>query len=172
MTNNSITTYTPKEGPLDLVAVRMDSRQYPRLKSYPSQISLPAVAKIVAAALAYTGRQMPGPEIERIAAALLTELLQDHDGVGTANITLDELNYCIRRAVLGLGPEMYGINVASLYKVACDYCLNEGRQAQESANAKHAAQRRAALKAAPVGAMMQTYAGATLLNSTLKSNEK
>ena len=172
MTSSNIVPYIPKEGPLDLVAVRMDSRQFPRIKAYPATLAVPGIVKIITGALVYTGRTPVSADVERMAAALLAELLQDHDGVGTANITLDELNYCVRRAVLGLGPEMYGINVASLYKVACDYCLNEGREAQESANARHATQRRAALKAAPVGAMMQTYAGATLLNTTLNPTKK
>lgn len=165
MTNNSIATYTPQDGPLDLVAVRMDSVKYPRLKSIPPQASVAGLAKIVGAALAYTGRVLPEEDIQRMAVALHAELLQDYDGVGTANITLDELNYCVRRAVLGLGPEMYGINVASIYKVACDYCLHEGKQAQESANSRHAAERKKALAASSAGAMLTAYAGKMLNNN-------
>ena len=166
--NNALTTYTPTDGPLDLVEVRMDSQKYPRIKAMPATASVPGVVQIILAALAYTGRHLLDSEVERMAASLLQELLNDYDGVGTANITLDELNYCVRRAILGLGPEMYGVNVASLYKVACDYCLNEGRQAQETANSRHARQRKAQLAASPVGAMLETYAGRMLGNS--KSN--
>ena len=168
MMNNSLAPYKPQDGPLDLVAVRLDSQKYPRIKNLPPQYAVAGLAQIVTGALAYTGRSLPEDDIQRMGAALLTELMQDYDGVGTANITLDELNYCVRRAVLGLGPEMYGVNVASIYKVACDYCLHEGRLAQESANSKHAAQRQKALQQSAAGVMLTAYTGALLKHSSLK----
>lgn len=168
MMNNSLAPYTPQAGPLDLVDVRMDSAKYPRIKSLPPQHSVAGLAQIIGAALTYTGRAQVEEDIQRMAAALYNEIMQDYDGVGTANITLDEMNYCIRRAVLGLGPEMYGINVSSLYRVVCDYALHEGRQAQESANNRRAAARKKALKESPVGAMLDTYAGRMLSNTTKK----
>ena len=170
--SNKLTPYKPQEGPLDLVAVRMDSGRYPRLKNLPAHYAAAGLAQIVAGALTYTGRTLPEDDIQRMGTALYAELLQDYDGVGTANITLEELNYCIRRAVLGLGPEMYGINVASIYRVACDYALHEGRQAQETANNRHAAARRKALESSPAGAMLTAYTAETLNNTTLKSTDK
>lgn len=167
MTNNSLTTYQQQDTALDLVAVRMDSAKYPRIKAIPAATSVTGIAKIIASALAYTGRQLAEQDVRFMAGSLLQELLQDYDGVGTANITLEELNYCVRRAVLGLGPEMYGINVASIYKIACDYCLNEGRQAQETANNRHRAQRVKALESSAAGAMLTTYAGKMLKEKTI-----
>lgn len=172
MMSNNLTTYRPQDGPLDLVAVRMDSEKYPRIKAQPAQQVVTGLAQIVGAALTYTGRSLPEDDIQRMAAALYAELLQDYEGVGTANITLEEINYCVRRAVLGLGPEMYGINVSSIYRVVCDYALNEGRQAQESANNRHAAARKKALAQSSAGAMLTTYEGKMLKNSTLKTQSK
>lgn len=166
MMNNSLTAYKPQDGPLDLVEVRMDSTKYPRIKNLPLSTSVTGIAQIIGSALAYTGRSVAEEDVRFMAAALHAELLQDHDGVGTANITLDELNYCVRRAVLGLGPEMYGINVASIYRIACDYCLNEGRQAQVSANNRRRAEREKALKASAAGAMLQSYSGALLTHTS------
>lgn len=165
--SNSITTYQ-ENGPLDLVAVRLDSQRFPRLKALPVPAAVTGVAQIITGALAYTGRKLAEEDVRYMAQSLYGELIQDYDGIGTANITLKELRYCIRRAVLGLGPEMYGINVASLYKIACDYCLHEGRQAQETANSRSQAQRKAALKAAAAGAMLESYAGQILLNTHTK----
>lgn len=122
--SNSLTTYL-ENGPLDLVAVRLDSQRFPRLKALPVPAAVTGVAQIITGALAYTGRKLAEEDVRYMAQSLYGELIQDYDGIGTANITLEELRYCIRRAVLGLGPEMYGINVASIYKIACDYCTNE-----------------------------------------------
>lgn len=164
--SNELTHYKPQDGPLDLVAVRMDSTKYPRLKNLPAPVGISGLAQIIAAALAYAGKSLPEEDVRFMAGALHTELMQDYDGVGTANIALDEVQYCIRRATLGLGPEMYGINVSSLYKVVCDYCLHEGRQAQETANSRSQAQRKAALKASAAGAMLQSYSGALLTHTS------
>lgn len=156
--SNELTQYKPHEGPLDLVAVRMDSKKYPRLKNLPAEYSVTGLAGIITAALSYTGRQLPADEINVMAVALRAELILDTDGVGTAFITLDELQYCIRRAVLGFGPELYGINVASLYKVACAYCTGEGKRAQDDANRLHARERKKAVEASPAGKIMDHYA--------------
>lgn len=158
MTNNELTPYTPHEGPLDLVAVRLDPRSYPRLKNLPAEHAITGLARIITAALSYTGRQLDVDAVKVMAVALHTELLQDADGIGTANITLDELQWCVRRAVLGFGPELYGIHVASLYKVASAYCLGEGRQAQEEANRRHALERKLVIAASPAGAVLDKYA--------------
>ena len=163
--SNELTLY--KDGPLNLVAIRLDSVKFPRIKNLPAQVGISGIAQVVTAALAYTGKSLPEEDVRFMAASIHTELMQDYDGVGTANITLEEVQYCIRRAVLGLGPEMYGINVSSIYKVICSYCLNEGRQAQETANSKTQAQRREALKSSAVGAMIQVYTGKTLKTTKL-----
>lgn len=160
--SNELTTYNEA---VDLVAVRMDSARFPRIKTIPATTAVTGMSQIIGATMAYSGKSLSTEDLERMAATLLNELLQDYDGIGTANITLHEINYCVRRAVLGLGPEMYGINVASLYKVICDYCLHEGRQAQESANNRNRQQRQAALKKSAVGAMLESYAGRTINTS-------
>lgn len=158
MTNNELTPYTPQEGPLDLVAVRLDPKAYPRIKHLPAEHTIAGIARIITAALSYTGRQLDLDAVKVMAVALHTELLQDADGIGTSNITLDELQWSIRRAVLGFGPDLYGINVASLYKVVSAYCLGEGRQAQEEANKRHAQERRRAIDASPVAPILDKYA--------------
>lgn len=168
MTNNELSLYRPGDEQLDLVAIRMDSAKYPRIKSLPPAESVAGLAQIITGALAYSGRQVPEEDVRYMAASLHSELMQDYDGVGTANITIDEVRYCVRRATLGLGPEMYGINVASIYKVICDYCLNEGRQAQVTAYNRRRAEREKALKASAAGAMLQVYSGKLLNHTTTK----
>lgn len=168
MTSNELTPYTPHEGPLDLVAVRMDPKAYPRLKNLPAEHAIAALARIITAALSYTGRQLDLEAVKVMAVALRTELLQDPDGIGTANITLEELQWCIRRAVLGYGPELYGINVASLYKVASAYCTGEGHQAQEDADKRHALERKQALAASPAGPVLDKYAQNMITNTTTR----
>lgn len=152
----------------DLVEIRMDPNKYPRLKNLPPATAVSSIAEVIGGAVTYAGKQIPQEDIELMAASLLYELRQDHDGIGTANITVEEIGHCVRRALLGLGPEMYGINVVSLYKVICDYCLHEGRDAQVTANQRHSALRKAALKQSGVKAMLDSCAGAMVTQNKRK----
>lgn len=154
--NNSIVPFSPSAS--SLVDIRLDVQRYPRIKNIPQPVALQGLAAIVAMAYNYTGREYSPESIAMVSNALYAELLADDLGIGTANITIEEIGRAVRRAVLG-EQEMYGINVSSLYKVICAYCTGEGHAAQTAANNRRRAEREKALKASAAGAMLQAYSG-------------
>lgn len=162
--SSDIVPFSPSA--VSLVDIRLDSQTYPRIKHIPQPVALSQLGTIVAMAYNYTGREYTTETIGMVAAALYSELMADDLGVGTANITIEEIGRAVRRAVLG-EVEMYGINVSSLYKVVCNYATGDGHAAQIAANNRHQAERKAALAASTAGKMMEIYAGRTLKNTSI-----
>ena len=148
-----------------LVDIRLDAQNYPRIKNIPQPTAISRLGAVVAMAFNYTGREYTPDSVAMVASALYAELMADDLGVGTANVTIEEVGRAVRRAVLG-EVEMYGINVSSLYKVVCNYATGEGHDAQIAANNRHKREREAALKASAAGAMLQVYSGALLTHTT------
>lgn len=162
---NEVTIYQQPQD-VSLVDMRADSRRFPRLATIDQETAQHRLQSIVAMAYTYTGRQYQPADLTLVAHGLYTELMLDEDGVGTKNISVEEIGYAIRRTVLS--TEMYGINVVSLYKAVRAYCVGEGHYAQQQANERRAAERKAQLKATPAGAMLESYAGQILLNTHTK----
>lgn len=162
---NEVTIYQQPQN-VSLVDMRADSRRFPRLATIDQETAQHRLQGIVAMAYTYTGRQYQPADLTLVAHGLYTELMLDEDGVGTKNISVEEIGYAIRRAILS--TEMYGINVVSLYKAVRAYCVGEGHYAQQQANERRAAERKAQLKASAPGAMLESYAGQLLLNTHIK----
>lgn len=162
---NEVTIYQQPQN-VSLVDMRADSRRFPRLATLDQETAQHRLQSIVAMAYTYTGRQYQPADLTLVAHGLYTELMLDEGGVGTKNISVEEIGYAIRRAVLS--TEMYGINVVSLYKAVRAYCVGEGHYAQQQANERRAAERKAQLKASSAGAMLESYAGQILLNTHTK----
>lgn len=162
---NEVTIYQQPQN-VSLVDMRADSRRFPRLATIDQETAQHRLQGIVAMAYTYTGRQYQPADLTLVAHGLYTELMLDEDGVGTKNISVEEIGYAIRRAILS--TEMYGINVVSLYKAVRAYCVGEGHYAQQQANERRAAERKAQLKASAPGAMLESYAGQMLLNTHTK----
>lgn len=162
---NEVTIYQQPQN-VSIVDMRADSRRFPRLATIDQETAQHRLQGIVAMAYTYTGRQYQPADLTLVAHGLYTELMLDEDGVGTKNISVEEIGYAIRRAILS--TEMYGINVVSLYKAVRAYCVGEGHYAQQQANERRAAERKAQLKASAPGAMLESYAGQMLLNTHTK----
>lgn len=159
-----------KPATASLVDIRLDTQHFPRLKNIPQPTAISGLSSVVAMAYNYTGREYTPDSVLAVASALYGELMADDFGVGTANITIEEVGRVIRRAVLG-EVEMYGINVSSLYKVICEYATGDGHAAQIAANNRSKKEREAALKASAAGAMLTTYAG-RMINNSLTHTKK
>lgn len=163
---NEITPYTAPAG-VSLVDIRSDAKTYPRIKHLSVQQATARLQQVVMMAYTYTGRPVDGDRLEVVASALYAELMEDKRGLGTANITIEEIGHAVKSAILDGEDDMY-ISVASLYKAVCNYAAGEGNDAQQAAYKRVVDQRKAQLAASPVGAMLETYAGRMLGNS--KSN--
>lgn len=135
-----------------LLEIRHNAASFPRLKDIPYADAYMRIHPIVTKALIYRGQQVTPKQVDTIAAAFLGELLSNFDRFGTAEITIEEIAYAVRQAVLG-DDEMYGVNVASLYKAVVRYIKTEGAQLQKRKPATP--DQLATIKAAYAGQMMK-----------------
>lgn len=110
--------------------VRMDNTTFPPLYRIPEETARLALLQIVHAAYQYRGQQADELVEGFLAASLYDELMADREGVGTKYLKMPEIARTLRAACLGIKGELYGINVASLYKNLYEFCVGEGRMLQ------------------------------------------
>lgn len=143
---------------VSLLDIRRDRVTYPRINKMQPMTAISGLTSIVANAMMYTGRRAEEDDIAFISQGLYRELMLDEMNLGMKHITLQEIGYCVKKAVLGQGNEMYGINVASLYKVVADYCRGEGHELEKQLEHSTLARQEEILKASAVNAMLDQYA--------------
>ena len=132
--NNDITTtngqlMTPASNQVSLLGMRMDEKRFPRIGAFPREQAVCEMSKIVSQAFLYKGQAADSKNIQFISCALVDELQSDLDRLGTKHISFGEISRVVKRAVLQ--DDMYGISVASLYKVIIEYIKGEGHQLQK-----------------------------------------
>ena len=132
MNSNNTTTLAPYSAKLDLVQVRLDRERFPRLSSFTPEESNSRMERIVFGAFLYKGQRLDMDVIRLTAKALVSELLND-DKYGLQELTWEEIGRAVRLAVLGEGPELYGVNVSSLYGAILHYVKTEGTDARKRA---------------------------------------
>lgn len=148
--------------PVDLVTVRMDVQNYPRIKDYAPTLLVQQLTPMILQAFMYRGQNPDTTLVDFTTKQLVLELLADADSVGTRNLTVYEIARAIKRAVLGQSKrELYGVNVASLYAVLVDYATGEGHLAD--ADAKEALKK--AGQSRSVSALIDTMTGAMVKHS-------
>lgn len=130
--NNSVAIYDPK---VSLLEVRADSKTYPRIKDIPFSEAVEKVKAIILTAYIMKGQKPEGEDIERMAAILVSELVERND-YGTMYITLHEIHYAIRKGLLDPSQEVYGISVVSLFKLIAHFAKTEGRANQDAVMAR------------------------------------
>ena len=121
MSNNEIENYNP--GQASLLEMRADATRFPRLKTLPREQAVSGLTRIISQAFLYRGQTADPVNVQFIANALLDELLEDGK-YGAGNISLAEIRVVVKRAVLE--SDMFGISVASLYKVIIEFVKGEG----------------------------------------------
>jgi len=117
--------------PVDATPIEMrgNAERFPRLHTIPRDTSVAMMEEIVLSAAIYRG-QHPNPEDVRfMAGALVDELLAD-TRLGLKYISFAEIRRAVRAAVLE--TEMYGVNVASLYRAIVAYAKGEGQTAGDA----------------------------------------
>lgn len=127
-----------------LVDIRENAAKYPRLRNIPRDEAIRDLSAIIMKALMYRGQAADRQAVVFTATALLDELLADRQ-FGLPYVTIAEITYAVRNAIL-CGSEVYGINVASLYRILLDYARGLGHDAQTLATSRAQARRRAAVE--------------------------
>lgn len=160
--NNELTTIDNK---VTLLDIRMDAKRFPRLGSYPREVAVAEMAKIVTQAFLYRGQSADPTNIQFISCSLVDELQANLDKLGTNQITFAEISRIVKRAVLQ--EEMYGISVASLYKVIIEYIKGEGHRLHKQAVEIKRQEEEKQLKDSIIAPMLQAYSGALVKHSKL-----
>ena len=167
-TSPALVNYNP--GKASLLEMRADPQRFPRIKTVPVDQAVFEMTKIVSQAFLYRGQEIDPTNVQFIASALVQELLND-DVYGASSISFAEIQAVVKRAVLG-GSEMYGISVASLYKVIIDFVKGEGHQNQKVVNQQREAEVEKMMKESGVSQMLQAYTGELLRNNKINSKTK
>lgn len=162
-TSSSLENFNP--GRASLLEMRADPSRFPRLKSVPREQAVFEMTKIVNQAFLYRGQAADPTNIQFISSALVQELLDD-DKYGAGYLSLAEIQVVVKRAVLG-GSEMFGISVASLYKVIMEFVKGEGHRNQQQVLEQRQKETERILKESALAPMLQAYAGELLNHSKL-----
>lgn len=168
--NNDMTTtnsqlMTPASSQASLLEMRMDAKRFPRIGAFPREQAVFEMSKIVSQAYLYKGQAADPKNIQFISCALVDELQSDLDRLGTKHISFGEISRVVKRAVLQ--DDMYGISVASLYKVIIEYIKGEGHRLQQEVSERKRKSEQEQIKNSVIAPMLQAYAGQLLKNSKL-----
>ena len=166
--NNEITTtndqlMTPASNQVSLLEMRMDEKRFPRIGAFPREQAVFEMSKIVSQAFLYKGQAADPKNIQFISCALVDELQSDLDRLGTKHISFAEISRVVKRAVLQ--DDMYGISVASLYKVIIEYIKGEGHRLQQEVSERKRKSEQEQIKNSVIAPMLQAYAGELLKHS-------
>lgn len=166
--NNELTTtnnqlMTPASNQVSLLEMRMDEKRFPRIGTFSREQAGFEMSKIVSQAFLYRGQAADPKNIQFISYALVDELQSDLDKLGTRHISFAEISRVVKRAVLQ--DDMYGISVASLYKVIIEYIKGEGHRLQQEVSERKRKSEQEQIKNSVIAPMLQAYAGELLKNS-------
>ena len=158
--SNEIANYNP--GQASLLEMRADATRFPRIKTMSREQAVSGLIRIVSQAFLYRGQAADPVNVQFISNALLNELLDD-DKYGAGYLSLAEIQVIVKRAVLG-GSEMFGISVASLYKVIMEFVKGEGHRNQQQVLEQRQKETERILKESALAPMLQAYTGEFIRN--------
>lgn len=166
--NNEMTTIssqlmTPASSQASLLDMRADAKRFPRLGTFSRDAAVLEMSKIVSQAFLYKGQAADPTNIQFISCCLVDELQADLDKLGTRNISFAEISRIVKRSVLQ--DEMYGISVASLYKVIIEYIKGEGHRLHQQVAEMRRKREEREIKNSVIAPMLQAYAGELLKRS-------
>lgn len=148
-----------------LVDVRTNAEKYPRFCQYLPEQRVSNMGKVILYAYTLYGQSVDNNKLMLMSQMLCDEVMNDADGYGLRYMTFEEMMYAVRKSLLSLDKEVYGVNIRSLYKVFATYARGEGKQAQEEANRRYKERQRKALESSSVGAVIDIAARAMLVKS-------
>ena len=163
MTTTNGQLMTPASNQVSLLEMRMDEKRFPRIGAFPREQAVFEMSKIVSQAFLYRGQAADPKNIQFISCALVDELQSDLDRLGTKHISFGEISRVVKRAVLQ--DDMYGISVASIYKVIIEYIKGEGHRLQQEVSERKRKSEQEQIKNSVIAPMLQAYAGELLKHS-------
>ena len=155
--SSSLVTVNPQNA--SLLDMRADPQRFPRLNTYDREDAYKAMIPVITQAFLYKGHTADPEAIRFIATNLVDELLADTK-YGAGNISLGEIQMVIKRAILE--TDIPAISVSTLYRIIIDYAKGEGNDLERQIRLRRPT------PSAPVGAMIDSYAGAMAKNHRIK----
>lgn len=153
---NQLTTNRP------LVLARLRPDKFPRLVLIPKDEAVFALIDIISRAYLYKGYRSDDDNIKFMAVTLYDEMMMDNHHVGMPNISMFEVGYAIKKAVMD--NEDFFFSVSYLYNIIKKYCLKEGHEATEEARKIIKAEQQKQLPS-PAQTMIDVYSGKMITNS-------
>ena len=161
--SNEIVNYNPRRA--SLLEMRADATRFPRINTMSREQAVSGLIRIVSQAFLYRGQAADPVNVQFISNALLNELLED-DKYGAGYLSLAEIQVIVKRAVLG-GSEMFGISVASLYKVIMEFVKGEGHLNQQQVLEQRKKETERILKESALAPMLKAYTGEFIRNNKI-----
>ena len=161
--SNEIANYNP--GQASLLEMRADATRFPRINTMSREQAVSGLIRIVSQAFLYRGQAADPVNVQFISNALLNELLDD-DKYGAGYLSMAEIQVIVKRAVLG-GSEMFGISVASLYKVIMEFVKGEGHRNQQQVLEQRQKETERILKESALAPMLKAYTGEFIRNNKI-----
>lgn len=161
--SNEIANYNP--GQASLLEMRADATRFPRINTMSREQAVSGLIRIVSQAFLYRGQAADPVNVQFISNALVNELLDD-DKYGAGYLSLAEIQVIVKRAVLG-GSEMFGISVASLYKVIMEFVKGEGHRNQQQVLEQRKKETERILKESALAPMLKAYTGEFIRNNKI-----
>lgn len=161
--SNEIANYNP--GQASLLEMRADATRFPRINTMSREQAVSGLIRIVSQAFLYRGQAADPVNVQFISNALLNELLDD-DKYGAGYLSLAEIQVIVKRAVLG-GSEMFGISVASLYKIIMEFVKGEGHRNQQQVLEQRKKETERILKESALAPMLKAYTGEFIRNNKI-----
>ena len=161
--SNEIANYNP--GQASLLEMRADATRFPRINTMSREQAVSGLIRIVSQAFLYRGQAADPVNVQFISNALLNELMED-DKYGAGYLSLAEIQVVVKRAVLG-GSEMFGISVASLYKVIMEFVKGEGHRNQQQVLEHRRKEAERILKESALAPMLKAYTGEFIRNNKI-----
>ena len=173
MSNNLTTSNSQLMSPADnqasLMEIRADNKRYPRLHTYTREQAVHEMSKVVSMVFLYKGQPVDQGNIQFISCSLVDELQADIDKLGTKYLSFAEVSIVVKRAVLS--SEMYGISVASIYKVIIDYVKGEGHKLSQEVSQRRKEEEMESIKQSIIAPMLQAYTGEFVKNHRIKNHD-
>ena len=161
--SNEIANYN--SGQASLLEMRADATRFPRINTMSREQAVSGLIRIVSQAFLYRGQAADPVNVQFISNALLNELLDD-DKYGAGYLSLAEIQVIVKRAVLG-GSEMFGISVASLYKIIMEFVKGEGHRNQQQVLEQRKKETERILKESALAPMLKAYTGEFIRNNKI-----
>lgn len=169
MMNNELTTIqrqlaVPVSPQTTLLEMRMSPERFPRVGRVTREVAVLEMTKTIHQAYLLRGQTTDTATIEFIASNLVDELQADFDHKNTGCISFAEISRIIKRKILT--DEVYGISVASLYKIIIEYIDGEGAKLTEQARQTRT-QKAVNLGGQDLTPMIDAFTGQMLKNAKL-----